>query len=105
MIWDLQQDEALTGVGDEDLLGVDESAELEKVLWHRYFLLLKFYLKMMKMLLVRHRFSFFIGDLEGLCERPITLLSVESCFTKTPPSGIESFFLSLLLSSINWYKQ
>ena len=38
------------------------------------------------LLFVRLCFSFFFGDLEGLCERPITSLSTEGCLTKTPPS-------------------
>ena len=47
-------------------------------------------------------FSFFYGDLERLCERPITSLSVEGCLAKTPISGVKYLFLSLLLSAIIW---
>ena len=88
VIWNLRLDEVLTGVGDGDLLEGDESHELEKVQLHRRFWflwclrlepflqgdfdLLKYDYDDDELLLVRVRFSFFFGDLEGLCERLIT---------------------------------
>ena len=93
--------EVLTRNGDEDLLEGDESDERLELLLRGDFDLLEED-DDDELLLVHLRFSFFFGDLEGLRERPITSLFTERYFTKTPPSGVKPFFLTLILSTIIW---
>ena len=90
----------MTRVGDEDLLEGDEAHERLEVLLRGDFDLLED--DDDELLLANLHFSFFFGDLEGLRERPITSLFTERYFTKTPPSVVKPFFLTLLLSTIIW---
>ena len=108
----------MIGIGDGGLFEEDETDELEEVMALTFLALAMLRLERLfqgdfelleddddEYELVRLCFSFFFGDLEGLCERSISSLSTEGCLTKTPASVVESFFLSLLLSAIIWYKQ
>lgn len=86
--------------------GVDTSCSCDAYVLNFFCGTTLIYLKMMmnSFLSVFTSFLFF-GGLEGLCEGTITPLLTEVCLSKTPPSGVESFFLSLLLSAIILYKQ
>ena len=58
-----------------------------------------------ELLLVHLHFSFCFGDFKELCKRTVIQSFAEGCLSKTTLSGVEIYFLSLLLSVIIWYKQ
>ena len=57
---------------------VDVSCSCDAYVLNSFFGMVLIYLKKMMMMS-----CFFFGDLEELCERPITSLSAEGCLTKT----------------------
>lgn len=117
MIWSLQLEDLLVGIGDWDLLEEDKLDELVEVWWRPRFILIWYscfelllrgdlvLLEDNELLFVLiHIFTLF-SDLEGPCKETYIPAFVQGCSWKTSSQGTESFFLLLLLSAIAWSKQ